>query len=158
MQRLHTRPDVVRAVTIMVHQFDETFQWLQKQAQLLSFGPKGSIDGDGGDLVGFPVAFVSKRSRGTHFSENGMQENETLDDIVNASKASLPVENDDICFSMKSKSSKLDLGAGVGVVAEKLRQLDAGVDYLRGPSMCTDILEKKVPTMRGATYGHYHWV
>ena len=158
MQRLHTRPDVVRAVTIMVHQFDETFQWLQKQAQLFSFGPKGSIDGDGGDLISFPVALVSEWSRGTHFSENRMEKNESLDRIVYASKASFPVENDDICLFMKSSCSLLDLGAGVGVVAEKLRQLDAGVDYLRGPSMCTDILEKKVPTMRGATYGHYHWV
>ena len=59
---------------------------------------------------------------------------------------------------MKSNCSLLDLGAGVGVVAEKLRQLDAGVDDLGGPSMCTDILEKKVGAMRGATYGHYHWV
>ena len=157
MQRLHTRPDVVRAVTIMVHQFDETFQWLQKLAQLFSFGPKGSIDGDGGDLVGFPVAFVSKRSRGTHFSENRMEKNESLDHIVYPSKASFPMENDDICLAMLSGCSLLDLGAGVGVVAEKLGQLDAGVDDLGGPSMSTYILEKKVATMRGATCGQYQW-
>ena len=158
MQRLHTRPDVVRAVTIMVHQFDETFQWLQKQAQLFSFGPKGSIDGDGGDLISFPVALVSEWSRGTHFSENQMKKNESLDHIVYPSKTSFPVENDDICLAMKSSCSLLDLGADVGVVAKKLGQLDAGVDDLGGPSMSTYILEEKVGAVRGATYGHYHWV
>ena len=61
------------------------------------------------------------------------------------------MENDDVCLAMKSSCSLLDLGAGVGVVAKKLGQLDAGVDDLGGPSMSTYILEKKVAAMRGAT-------
>ena len=86
-----------------------------------------------------------------------MEKNESLDHIVYPSKASFPVENDDICLAMKSSCSLLDLGAGVGVVAKKLGQLDAGVDDLGGPSMSTYILEEKVGAMRGATCGQYHW-
>ena len=116
-----------------------------------------TVMADGGDLISFPVVLVSEWSRGTHFSENRNEENESLDHIVCPSKASFPVENDDICLAMLSSCSLLDLDAGVGVVAKKLGQLDAGVDDLGGPSMSTYILEKKVAAMRGATCGQYQW-
>ena len=149
---------MVSAVTVVVHELDETLQWLQEQAKLFGVPPEGGRVEDGRDLVGVAEVHLLEAVRDGDLLEDGAEEQEALQHVVHTCEARRGGDDDRVVGPVRGVRPSAELGHAELAVLEELRDGHGLADDPLGPRVTAYVLEEEGPAMGSTSCAQDVWM